>query len=147
MNSRTLTAALTTGLLLSTAFQVIAVDTVEIQATRAFHMNSGNPDAGSRMLAGGWPDNPAWGIMRGMMAFDLSTIPQDAAGIASASLSIFTRKTGFSVTNPEGDPGDMTVKDVGNLEALPDFDIETADWNALDPPGGDVSGEPLSSLC
>ena len=57
-----------------------------------------------------------------MMVFDLSKVPQDAAGIASASLSIFTLKTGFSVTNPEGAPGDMAIKDVGNQEANVDFD-------------------------
>ncbi len=121
--------------------------TVEIEATRAFHMNSGtNPDAGTRMLAGGWPDNAGWGFMRGMMAFDLSKVPQDAAGIASVSLSIFTRKTGFSVTNPEGSPGDMAIKDVGNQETNADFDRETATWADFAPPGGDVSGPVLSTF-
>ncbi len=123
-----------------------AATTVEIEATRAFHMNSGNPDTAPRMLAGGWPDNASWGIMRGLMAFDLSEVPKDAAGIASASLSVFTRKTGFSVTNPEGTPGDMAIKDVGNLESDANFDIETAVWDALTPAGGDVSGPNLSTF-
>ena len=122
-----------------------AAETIEISATRAFDMNQGNPDNGSRMLAGGWPDNTGWGLMRGAMVFDLSKVPQGAAGIASASVSIFTRKTGFSVTNPEGDPGDMAIKDLGNLESQADFDAEGFTWNDLDPPGGNVSGPVLST--
>ena len=122
-----------------------AAETIDIEASHAFHItgtNTGRHET-SRMLAGGWPDNADWGLMRGMMVFDLSSIPDDS-GIAAASLSIFTRKSGFSATNPEGTPGDLAIKDLGNLEEGGDFDADAANWATLDPEGGDVSGVPLS---
>ncbi len=143
MNSNTLIAA---SLFAVSSLSVFGADNLTIIATEAFNItgnNTGRHD-NARMLVGGWPDNAGWGLMRGVMAFDLSTIPKDR-GIASASITLNTRATGFSVTNPEGDPGDIAIRDLGNLEIDPNFDVAGINWDTLTPPGGDVSGPILSS--
>lgn len=142
MKSNTLLAA---SLFAVSTLSVFGADKLTITATEAFNItgnNTGRHDS-ARMLVGGWPDNAGWGLMRGVMAFDLSTIPK-GRGIAAASLTLNTRATGFSVTNPEGAPGDMAIKDLGNLEIDPNFDLAGVNWDSLTPPGGDVSGPILS---
>ncbi len=143
MRSNTLLAA---SLFVASTLSAFGADDLTITATEAFNItgnNTGRHDT-DRMLVGGWPDNAGWGLMRGVMAFDLSTIPK-GRGIASASIMLNTRATGFSVTNPEGAPGDIAIRDLGNLEIDPNFDVAGINWDTLNPPGGDVSGPILSS--
>ncbi|MFT4640378.1 MAG: hypothetical protein ACI8T1_003706 [Verrucomicrobiales bacterium] len=146
MKTDAMIRTLVAGLIAATSWQSFAAEILEIEATEAFYItsNASTRHDTDRMLAGGWPDNAGWGLMRGIMAFDLSTIPKNS-GIASASVTLNTRSTGFSVTNPEGAPGYMAIKDLGNLEADPNFDVAVVTWDTLDPLGGDVSGPALST--
>ena len=119
-----------------------ALDVEPIQSNGLLSAQFDAPDGNPRMLVGHFTDG-SFGIMRAAMTFELDGVPEGAS-IVSASLSIFARSAPWAPANPDGSPPTMVVKDGGAL--LEEAEGAPLAWGSFEVEGGDVSGDPLSSL-